>query len=89
MSELIPITFLDKVEVAFADMKSRIIKEMGETMHLHYAVQEARDKILTATAEHFPPVEETEPGAPEETETKAAQEPMPADATPGIEDKAV
>lgn len=73
MTELIPLTFLDKVEVAFADMKARIIAEMGETTHLHYAVQEAKESILAATAEHFPPLEE----------------PMPPDATPGTEDPVV
>lgn len=60
MTELIPLTFLDKVEVAFADMKARIIAEMGETTHLHYAIQEAKESILTATAEHFPAPDEKE-----------------------------
>lgn len=77
MSDLIPLTFLAKVEVAFEDMKARIIAEMGETTHLHYAVQEAKESILTATAEHFPPMEDKK------------EDEMPSDAAPGIENPPV
>lgn len=48
-----PVTFLDKIEVAFADTKAWLIKEFGDHMSVHNAIGDLKMKILTSTAEHF------------------------------------
>lgn len=46
-------TFLDKIEVAFADTKEWLIKEFGDHMSVHNALGDLKVRVLEHTAEHF------------------------------------
>lgn len=69
-------TFLDKVEDAFTEMREEMIRLFGDHTSIHDAVQDAKGKVLTAASEHFP-------------EPVPAEENMPPDATPGLENPPV
>lgn len=46
-------TFLDKLEQDFADMKAWMIKEFGDHMSIHSAVSDLKAKTLEHVANHF------------------------------------